>query len=490
MLGLPLSFLHMEEYVKPVYNEDEREVKREMNVSIDSIKPAGLCRRCQDFYDQHGFLSPHDSCLDCLKLIETADKRPTCRVCSMQDCHCEGYQCAYCNQNFPTTFLLQKHTFIHCADSSRPASETDEEGKELQCQECHKTFELFEPSRHNCSSKFICHICGGGLSSAYNLRIHLMKHSGDLPHKCDTCGKSFSKPSELVRHNRVHSGLRLASRPGLKSYPCEVCNKPFTRPADLRRHVLTHSGTRPFACSVCGLAFCDTSNLKKHIATHMKDGGHQLQAKTYHCSYCTKLFSRPSELKRHFATHTNSRPFSCDFCGLAFGDTSNLRKHITSHARSGLKNCVICSAIFDTFEDLEVHIATHPKTTEEQSECVRCDICGKSFSSELYLSGHRAGHTEARPYPCSQCLKTFKSLSHLKNHILTHTGDRGHVCSTCGKAFLTKSSLRRHETIHSRSLPLVPQQYYNNGSENLILSVAEKIVDDDQRVDQDIPCSQ
>uniref|UniRef100_A0A146L6R4 Zinc finger protein 729 n=1 Tax=Lygus hesperus TaxID=30085 RepID=A0A146L6R4_LYGHE len=474
MLGLPAELLQMESFMK---FDQNGVVKEEMNVIACLTVKTNVCDRCQSFYEQNGYLSPTSPCAECMKLAGNVHNEPqksVCLLCSLEECACETvYQCAYCSESFSSTLLLQKHTFIHCSevetdvlsvpsdirrDENEISSMKGQLVQELsrECPFCRMEFEMFDSSKHICSAKYICHLCGGGLSSSYNLRVHLMKHSGDLPHKCDLCSKSFGKPSELTRHLAIHSGIKPQARPGVKSYPCDVCSKAFTRPADLRRHSLTHSGTRPFACTVCGLAFSDTSNLKKHITTHAK-GDKSLEAnnfsdvKTYHCSYCNKMFSRPSELKRHFTTHTKTRPFSCDFCGLAFSDTSNLRKHVQSHEKMGLRDCMTCHARFDSFEELESHVSRHHnKLKDEAVEHVKCDICGKAFSSEMYLSGHKAGHTESRPYPCSECPKTFKSHSHLKNHMLTHSGAKCQVCAVCGKAFLTKSSLRRHEGIHSR----------------------------------------
>ncbi|KAF6204514.1 hypothetical protein GE061_002856 [Apolygus lucorum] len=473
MLGLPAELLQMESFMK---FDQNRIVKEEMNVIACLTVKTNVCDSCQSFFEQNGYLSPASPCAECMKLagnVHSVPQKSVCLLCSLEDCACEtAYQCAYCSQSFSSTLLLQKHTFIHCSEVETDVlsvpSDIRREGNEIptmkdpivheeskECPFCHMEFEMFDSAKHICSAKYICHLCGGGLSSSYNLRVHLMKHAGDLPHKCDLCSKSFGKPSELTRHLAIHSGIKPQARPGVKAYPCDVCSKTFTRPADLRRHALTHSGTRPFACTVCGLAFSDTSNLKKHISTHNK--GDKLEAssfsnaKTYHCSYCNKMFSRPSELKRHFTTHTKTRPFSCDFCGLAFSDTSNLKKHVQSHAKMGLRDCVTCQARFDSFEDLESHVSDHHDNLKvEGVKCVKCEICGKAFSSEMYLSEHVAGHTESRPFSCPECPKTFKSQSHRKNHMLTHSGAKCQVCSVCGKAFLTKSSLRRHEGIHSR----------------------------------------
>ena len=60
----------------------------------------------------------------------------------------------------------------------------------------------------------------------FNLKS--IKISGEKPHKCVVCGKSFSQSSNLITHMRKHTGY--------KPFACGLCDKRFQRKVDLRRH--------------------------------------------------------------------------------------------------------------------------------------------------------------------------------------------------------------------------------------------------------------
>ncbi|KAM3964028.1 uncharacterized protein ACR2FA_002073 [Aphomia sociella] len=76
-----------------------------------------------------------------------------------------------------------------------------------------------------------CKLCSRHFSARWMLKVHVERdHEKLAPHICDEkdCGRKFYKKSDLVVHQRYHTGER--------PYSCEICSASFPNVSHLRRH--------------------------------------------------------------------------------------------------------------------------------------------------------------------------------------------------------------------------------------------------------------
>ena len=157
----------------------------------------------------------------------------------------------------------------------------------------------------------------------------------------------FKQSVALVQHQRIHSGDR--------PHACTYCSKSFTQVTHLINHERTHTGETPFVCQVCHHGFKQASGLLSHTKTHEN-------IKTYECEFCSKSFATEKGLLNHETVHSEEKRHKCLQCKRTFAREANLALHMKTHKATDANEtmpyaCGTCKRHFETEVLLLAHKA-------------------------------------------------------------------------------------------------------------------------------------
>ncbi|XP_073538328.1 uncharacterized protein [Phyllobates terribilis] len=310
--------------------------------------------------------------------------------------------------------------------------------KPFSCSECEKCFHykselVIHQRTHTGEKPYSCSECGKCFTRKTNLVIHLRRHTGEKPFSCSECGKCFTDKTSLDSHQISHTDN--------KAFSCSECGKLFKKKSVLIRHQIVHTGQKPYSCSECGKLFNQKSFLNIHQRIHTGE-------KPFSCSECGKCFIRTALLNRHQKIHTGEKPFACSECGKYFIHKALLIRHQKIHTGEKPFSCSECGKCFIH----EAHLIRHQKIHTGEKP-FSCSECGKCFIDKGSLDKHQISHTDNKEFSCSECGKFFKQKSILNRHQRIHTGEKPFSCSECGKCFIHKAYLIRHQKIHIGEKP-------------------------------------
>ncbi|XP_063984024.1 zinc finger protein 184-like isoform X2 [Diachasmimorpha longicaudata] len=282
----------------------------------------------------------------------------------------DGFECPYCQKQFAVKKYFKRHMIQHS-------------GK-IYCKWCRKTF-----------------LC----------QLELDSHQCPAPrHVCPDCGKRFSHRAHLLRHGKIHNGLKQVAKnikdkkKGIDEKPfiCEKCGDAFKTPSILKQHLRSH-GERQFECDICQRRFHRLGVLKQHRFIH--------EHAQIPCHVCGKKLKSKKALDVHVLLHGNKK-FHCEKCEKSFFQRCNYLKHFKQmHGDKVIHKCPHCPLQFTSKASYTKHVASHSKPAEYS-----CGLCQKNFHRQYQLNRHIQTSHSGIVYRCPYCQMTVRYQHSMRRH--------------------------------------------------------------------------
>lgn len=171
--------------------------------------------------------------------------------------HYQHYICATCGKGYMTAPRLRKHSEVHISGSF-PCNECGRIFTMRAARDSHKAHAHAKGPRYGCPH------CSLRFEGYYERMAHLNEahREKEVLYSCSHCELSFKTSGKRAMH------VRSVHFPPQRDFGCPFCEWQFKTSYELKRHMVRHTGERNFHCNVCGKSFPRNRALTSHLKTH------------------------------------------------------------------------------------------------------------------------------------------------------------------------------------------------------------------------------
>ncbi|XP_061181838.1 zinc finger protein 99-like [Saccostrea echinata] len=363
----------------------------------------------------------------------------------------QKWECPDCNLTFVGNKALKSHfEGVHQLDDMKyPCPECDSSYSSLGTIKSHLRWvhkRTAAEVREALKNSVTCEVegCNYSTGNMVTMKLHVVKEHPEVEYKCTECNFTFHVKKTLNRHMIVK---HLCRSEHLKKQ-CDTCGRRFSKNSQLHvhqflKHGIYHDEMKLYRCehNGCNKVCMSSSSLKSHMRRHSSD-------KNYECPYCSLKLKTEVTLKKHInKMHLGIRPHLCQVCGQRFGEDSELQSHIKNRHSTDkefqCEHCPYATANKATFYThlFMVHKVKAKEDTRKEFQCPHCEfttLLGHRFKT------HLNGHKNIREYSCNMCDKKFISSSTLRAHKQWTHSEKKYDCPHCGYQTKTSQKLNEH----------------------------------------------